>query len=407
MLEDLLTENTYNFYGIIYDASFPTLEEDNFYSVTLKLIDPSLNCRTTPNDINSSIITLVIKSNMKECIPYIHKIGDIICIFNGEFFPSKKTVYLILTNKKNSSWTLFGGIENKSEFPLSSSKTNFELKDYDLKALKEVKNWMKIYFQINDSLIYSDDVKLKEKKIGEKNSSIVQIIKKFEFNEEIVYLIQDETERNVFFALKYFNFFEEGEILRINNYFCKNQMKICMNKHSNLLKVPEFTEYFKMFKNNVKNKENFLNEKFNFLMNFNDFSNDFNNINNEEENFIKLKDFNLKENQKIKELKILKIVFPEVFYLNEENYFNFSFECEDKNSDKNVILTLCDFDGEGDGFFNIKKNEIKDSNVLKEKLNVILNCGKYNKIKYETIEIFDTFTQKNIQINRIIGKYSW
>ena len=181
-------------------------------------------------------------------------------------------------------------------------------------------------------------------------------------------------------------------------------MKICMNKHSNLLKVPEFTEYFKMFKNNVQKNEIFLNEKFNFLNDFNEISNDF----NEEENFIKLKDFNLKENQKIKELKILKIVFPEVFYLNDdENYFNFSFECEDKNSDKNVILTLCDFDGEGEGFFNIKKNEIQDSNVLKEKLNEILKCGKYNKIKYETIEIFDTFTQKNIQINRIIGKYSW
>lgn len=413
MLEDLLSQNEYNFYGIIYDASFPITEEEKnhqkFYEVTLKLIDPSLNCRTTPNDINSSIITLVIKSNIKECIPYIHKIGDVICVFNGQFNPAKKTVFLVLTNisKLKSSWTLFGGIENKNEYPLSSSKTNFDLKEYDLKALKEVKKWMKIYFQINDSLIYSDDVKLKNKKIREKNSSIVQILNKIEYNNEIIYLIQDETERCLFTAFKYFNFFEEGDVLRINNYYVKNSNKICMNKHSNMLKVPEFTDYYKMFKNNIQKNINYLNEVFDIPLLLSHQTNEICDF--DEEFFIKLKDFNVKDNQKIKELKILKIVYPEVFYVdNNENYFNFSFECKDKNSENNIILTFCDFDGEGEGFLNVKKSEVNNnSNILKEKIEHVLNSGKYNKIKYEIIEIFDEFTQKNYEINRIIGKYYW
>ena len=266
---------------------------------------------------------------------------------------------------------------------------------------------MKIYFQINDSLIYSDDVKLKNKKIREKNSSIVQILNKIEYNNEIIYLIQDETERCLFTAFKYFNFFEEGDVLRINNYYVKNSNKICMNKHSNMLKVPEFTDYYKMFKNNIQKNINYLNEVFDIPLLLSHQTNEICDF--DEEFFIKLKDFNVKDNQKIKELKILKIVYPEVFYVdNNENYFNFSFECKDKNSENNIILTFCDFDGEGEGFLNVKKSEVNNnSNILKEKIEHVLNSGKYNKIKYEIIEIFDEFTQKNIEINRIIGKYYW
>jgi hypothetical protein len=174
-----------------------------------------------------------------------------------------------------------------------------------------------------------------------------------------------------------------------------------------MLKVPEFTDYYKMFKNNIQKNINYLNEVFDIPLLLSHQTNEICDF--DEEFFIKLKDFNVKDNQKIKELKILKIVYPEVFYVdNNENYFNFSFECKDKNSENNIILTFCDFDGEGEGFLNVKKSEVNNnSNILKEKIEHVLNSGKYNKIKYEIIEIFDEFTQKNIEINRIIGKYYW
>ena len=80
--DELIEQGEYNFYGIIYDASFP-LEEENTgkYSCVLKLIDQTTNCLTNPNDFSENIINLIIKSNERENIPFVHYIGDIISLF--------------------------------------------------------------------------------------------------------------------------------------------------------------------------------------------------------------------------------------------------------------------------------------------------------------------------------------
>lgn len=76
-----------NFYGIIYDASFPIPDEfvESRYECTLKLIDPSVNCLSNPEDFNDKIINLIIKGNDKDSIPYAHNIGDIIRIHRGNY----------------------------------------------------------------------------------------------------------------------------------------------------------------------------------------------------------------------------------------------------------------------------------------------------------------------------------
>ena len=50
--DELIEQGEYNFFGIVYDASFP--QEDNLskYTCVLKLIDQTTNCLTNPTDFN-------------------------------------------------------------------------------------------------------------------------------------------------------------------------------------------------------------------------------------------------------------------------------------------------------------------------------------------------------------------
>lgn len=98
---DMTASEDYNFYGIIYDASFPMLDEQHNthnqtsssngvgnqpkYECTIKLIDQEVNLLTNPIDFNDKIINLIIKSNSKDSIPYIHSIGDIIRVHHGKY----------------------------------------------------------------------------------------------------------------------------------------------------------------------------------------------------------------------------------------------------------------------------------------------------------------------------------
>lgn len=88
-INEITKDGDYNFYGIIYDASFPLQEETqngqtNFICY-LKLIDPTVNCITNPYDLNEELIHLIIKSNSRDNLPFTHNIGDIIRVHRGVF----------------------------------------------------------------------------------------------------------------------------------------------------------------------------------------------------------------------------------------------------------------------------------------------------------------------------------
>ncbi len=86
LINEMKSDGDYNFYGIIYDASFPLQEEaPNSYICYLKIFDPTVNCLSNPNDINDELIHLIIKSNCKENLPFIHTVGDIIRVHRGVF----------------------------------------------------------------------------------------------------------------------------------------------------------------------------------------------------------------------------------------------------------------------------------------------------------------------------------
>ena len=109
-LNEMNEPGEYNFYGIIYDSTFPIQEEENsmldeqksnpVYNCIIKLIDQSINCLTNPNNFQDNLITLIIKSTDKENIPFIHNIGDIIRVHRGIYSPKKKKISLFTNIKR-------------------------------------------------------------------------------------------------------------------------------------------------------------------------------------------------------------------------------------------------------------------------------------------------------------------
>ncbi len=73
----------FNFFGVIYDATFPIQDDPNNFVCNLKIMDHEINCKTYPNTMNNEFIILIIKSNSKENLPYIHSVGDIIRVHRG------------------------------------------------------------------------------------------------------------------------------------------------------------------------------------------------------------------------------------------------------------------------------------------------------------------------------------
>ena len=400
---DLTEEKSYSFFGVIYDSSFPIEKiQDNiiFYEITLKLIDPSKNCISNKDNLKENILTLIIKSNLKECIPFIHKIGDIICINNGNYNIEKRQISLYLTKVTRfaSSWILFEGIENEDIKILQTSKINFDFPEYDREILKNIKSWLISYIQIKKSFFYPDDIKLNNKRGNSYNNSIVQIINKYDnYSDMIIYLVQDETEKCQIKVNKYFNFFEIGDVIRISNYLITSDMQIVTNNCSNILLIPKFSNIYKEFIQNIQNN----NFNVSNLLNTNDenFSDDF---------LIKFKDSENISYKIIKILKFKKCIYPQIFFDNkDENCFNYTFECEEKDNKENIIIHYCNFDENGDGFFkNLIKNNINNGNVkIKNIINEIINSNLYCKILLEEIPM--KMNNEIYPIYRIVGKYEW
>ena len=85
-IKDIATIDNYNFYGVIYDASYPTNDvTPNDYICIVKLIDTETNCLTCSNNLQDELVTLIIKSNSKENLPFIHNVGDIMRIHRGHY----------------------------------------------------------------------------------------------------------------------------------------------------------------------------------------------------------------------------------------------------------------------------------------------------------------------------------
>jgi hypothetical protein len=256
--EDLKEQGEYNFYAVIYDASFP-LEESTSkkYSCTLKLIDQTTNCLTNPNDFNNNIIYLTIKSSEKENIPYVHHIGDVIRVHRGFYSPkAKRNVYLNVCkdNKFKGSWCLYS-LNNNSNDPYSCSNKKYTVESQDKQNIETYKNWSKSYLNKDKALVYPYQIKLESRlNGGNDNDLLVHVVKKVELNDELVLFIQDDTDGCELHTYKYYNFIQENDIIRVRSYQIFDNNNLVINEYGNILIMPENSSCYKAIFNELTKK---------------------------------------------------------------------------------------------------------------------------------------------------------
>ena len=258
IFSDLIEQGEYNFYGVVYDSSFP-LEETTTgkYSCTIKLIDQSTNCLTNPNDFNDNIIYLTIKSSDKENIPYIHNIGDVIRIRHGFYSPKKKrNIYLNVSkdSKLNGSWCLFS-INNNTLESYACSNKKYTIEEQDKENIETYKAWSKSYLGKNKSLVYTYQIKLEERnEEGNDKDLLAQVVKKVELGDQIVLFIQDDTDGCELHTYKYYNFIKENDIIRVRAYKTFDNSSLILNEFGNILIVPQFSACYKEFYDKLAKK---------------------------------------------------------------------------------------------------------------------------------------------------------
>ena len=256
--EDLKEQGEYNFYAVVYDASFP-LEESTSkkYSCTLKLIDQTTNCLTNPNDFNNNIIYLTIKSSEKENIPYVHHIGDVIRVHRGFYSPkAKRNVYLNVCkdNKFKGSWCLYS-LNNNSNDPYSCSNKKYSVESQDKQNIETYKNWSKTYLSKDKALVYPYQIKLESRlNGGNDNDLLVHVVKKVELNDELVLFIQDDTDGCELHTYKYYNFIQENDIIRVRAYKTFDNNALILNEFGNILIVPQCSHVYKDVINDLTKK---------------------------------------------------------------------------------------------------------------------------------------------------------
>ena len=271
-LSEMTESGEYNCYGIIYDASFPQIQEQSQqgaskYECTIKLIDENinfLNCFDV-STFNNNIITLIIKSQYKEKIPYIHTIGDIIRIHSGIYsHKNKKNIYLqIAANLKgqtNASWCIFSGLtppddDNKNLLPILSSRRYYSFDSQDKIIIKELRNFIKNKLSLTKSICFPMETALDKRIINKENDTTVKVNYKNELDDKYIYFVQDDTDICELQTTKYFDFIHVGDIIRIRSYRFTEKNILSTNQFSNILIIPKTLGYYKEFLDKIKEQK--------------------------------------------------------------------------------------------------------------------------------------------------------
>ena len=268
--DEMKEQGEYNFYGFVYDATFPK-EEDNFailpgnkeplpkYSCVLKVLDQSINCLTHPANFNENVITLIIQSNERENIPYVHQIGDIIRVHRGLYAPkAKRNVYLNILkgNQFKGSWCLFSSNPEKDfDKPYMCSHKKYTYESQDKKNIESIRAWIKSYLAIDNSLVYYHQNNLINRvKEGSDKDLLVHVVKKVELDDQLVFFIQDETDGCELHTYKYYDFIKENDVVRIRSYKVFDSDVLVLNEFGNILNVPTYSSCYKIFMNNLSKK---------------------------------------------------------------------------------------------------------------------------------------------------------
>ena len=411
-LSEMTESGEYNCYGIIYDASFPQIQEQaqqgsSKYECTIKLIDENINFLNSADvsTFNNNIITLIIKSQFKEKIPYIHTIGDIIRIHSGIYsHKNKKNIYLqIATTQKlqsNASWCIFSGLtppddDTKSILPILSSRRYYSFDSQDKEIIKELRNFIKNKLSLTKSICFPMETALDKRIINKENDTTVKVNYKNELDDKYIYYVQDDTDICELQTNKYFDFIHVGDIIRIRSYRFTEKNILSTNQFSNILIIPKTLGYYKEFQEKIKEQKikNDKDKKNKKNSGNNALNNSENLINNLNEPLINIEEFNSLNNNKINNINYKSKYISKTIPLNEENENEnkkqnlFNINDYDNNSneseeiEKKVKISVIDFNNNKTKKFSqiirAQEDSIIEVQIIKYHPNNLVKCVKY------------------------------
>ena len=77
---------------------------------------------------------------------------------------------------------------------------------------------------------------------------------KVELDDQLVFFIQDETDGCELHTYKYFDFIKENDVIRVRSYKVFDSDVLVLNEFGNILNVPSFSNYYKVFMNNLSKR---------------------------------------------------------------------------------------------------------------------------------------------------------
>ena len=240
---DIKEEKDYNLYGIIFDSTYPTKENehDSNYIVAIKILSPEYNWINI-NNFQDNTFHVILKSTNKEDTPFINKVGDIIRIQRGIYRQKKrKNIYLSITNisKIKSSWAIFDLFSNSHE-ATQASQGNLIIEKYDIQKINYLRKWALNYFLDENSLIYPK-TKLLWEVTDTNDCDIIVLVadKKEKTNDNsLEYSVIDQSRTSSLICSDAYSYIKVGDMLRIRSVMYKNNT-IELNRYSNILIIPE------------------------------------------------------------------------------------------------------------------------------------------------------------------------
>ncbi len=197
------SEEKYNFYAMIIDATFPYKTNKEFYICSMKIVDPTLHAKGAKAS-DKDFATLVLYAKRFEDLPIIHRIGDIIRVHRAQLRHYNGQRQFNASIYFNSSWALFSGDkksvleelgqkiddEERGEYaPFAHSGKHCTIEKTEKQTIANLKAWAKNYVSNNDvvtkDMYESLAVAAKKKNDFDLLCKILHVLEKDEYTNEL------------------------------------------------------------------------------------------------------------------------------------------------------------------------------------------------------------------------------
>ncbi len=221
-----------NLYGVVLGSSNAFYHEDSHrFILTLKLIDETVNPARSPKG-EPAFLSVTIKSNSKDDLPTITKLGDVVRIHRGRTVKQGTSHVLDCPVNYMTAWALFDGAEGVAATQHTGKTYTFT--EEDKQRLREIREFAQKFFRENcfETMVGVEETdKTREKYV------VCQVVAKKRKGEEVKKTVCHDGNDFVKFACEVKEA-EPGDVvyMRVAHTFLQHYM---LNDYASVLRVPK------------------------------------------------------------------------------------------------------------------------------------------------------------------------